>query len=464
MCQYNATCTQNCTTTCVQSGCGCLSRYSAECIIYDGEELTCTNIAVGLNLNDLIQQIDAYFCIFRDEINNFITILNLGAGAQVYRDDNLQGQKQLRSLISADGSLVINELTDEIEFDVQSATEDLEGVIEIATQTEVDAGTDTNKAVTPSTLTTYVSDPANLPVATEISQGIAEIATQAEVDTGTDDERFVTPLKLATFVQNPVNLPIASETLQGIAEIATQAEVDAGTDDERIVTPAKLGTFVSNELSNPGNLPNATETSRGIAEIATQVEVDAGVDDERFVTPLKLGSFVNTTISNPANLPNATEVARGIAEIATQAEVDAGTDDERFVTPLKLQNKLGGGTLTMFEEYTIAVWSRYQPITQAHTLGVVPRIVEFCLRCTSAFNDYAVGDEVEIDYHFQVRPDSPQAFGIGVVKNSANIRFKVGNEFSVPFNFATVTGDAARVDLVDQTSNGNFEIVIRLFA
>lgn len=34
--------------------------------------------------------------------------------------------------------------------------------------------------------------------ATETSQGIAEIATQAETDAGTDDARFVTPLKLAT--------------------------------------------------------------------------------------------------------------------------------------------------------------------------------------------------------------------------------------------------------------------------
>lgn len=36
--------------------------------------------------------------------------------------------------------------------------------------------------------------------ATEASQGVAEIATQAETDAGVDDARFVTPLKLATSV------------------------------------------------------------------------------------------------------------------------------------------------------------------------------------------------------------------------------------------------------------------------
>jgi hypothetical protein len=36
------------------------------------------------------------------------------------------------------------------------------------------------------------------PSATETTAGIAEIATQAEVDAGTDDTRFITPLKLAS--------------------------------------------------------------------------------------------------------------------------------------------------------------------------------------------------------------------------------------------------------------------------
>ena len=36
------------------------------------------------------------------------------------------------------------------------------------------------------------------PAATETTSGVAEIATQAEVDAGTDDQRIVTPLKLAT--------------------------------------------------------------------------------------------------------------------------------------------------------------------------------------------------------------------------------------------------------------------------
>jgi hypothetical protein len=43
---------------------------------------------------------------------------------------------------------------------------------------------------------------SNRDQATETVKGVAEIATQSEVNTGTDDERIVTPLKLKTYLDN----------------------------------------------------------------------------------------------------------------------------------------------------------------------------------------------------------------------------------------------------------------------
>ena len=114
--------------------------------------------------------------------------------------------------------------TDDITSQVASATESVEGIAEIADQTETDAGTDDVRFITPLKL--------NDRVASEILSGILELADQTETDAGTDDARAITPLKL--------NDRVASEILTGILALASQAEVDAGTVTDKAVTPATL--------------------------------------------------------------------------------------------------------------------------------------------------------------------------------------------------------------------------------
>ena len=76
-----------------------------------------------------------------------------------------------------------------------SATDAVPGIIELATQGEVDTGTDADRAVTPLTLQAKITD--NAPItATDIAEGIIELATQAEVTTGTDATRAVTSATL----------------------------------------------------------------------------------------------------------------------------------------------------------------------------------------------------------------------------------------------------------------------------
>ena len=74
--------------------------------------------------------------------------------------------------------------------------------------------------------------------ATETVLGLVELATQTETNDGTNDTSAVTPAKLAGRT--------ASESRTGIAELATQTEVNDGTDDARIVTPLKLKTLLDN--------------------------------------------------------------------------------------------------------------------------------------------------------------------------------------------------------------------------
>lgn len=131
--------------------------------------------------------------------------------------------------------------------------------------------------------------------ASETAQGILELATQAEVDAGTDDLRAVTPLKLA----NATSLLQATETQKGALEIATQAETDAGTDDLRAVTPAKLAGRA------------ATETLAGVVELATQAEVDAGTDTVRAVTPATLAGTGGVSLATFTGVSTITGLTSG---------------------------------------------------------------------------------------------------------------------------------------------------------
>lgn len=79
-----------------------------------------------------------------------------------------------------------------LESNRDQATTTVLGMVMLATNTEVQAGTNNTKAVTPAALSART--------ATETRTGLIEIATQAETNAGTDDTRAVTPLKMVTYL------------------------------------------------------------------------------------------------------------------------------------------------------------------------------------------------------------------------------------------------------------------------
>lgn len=73
--------------------------------------------------------------------------------------------------------------------------------------------------------------------ATETVEGLVELATNAETQTGTDTARAVTPAGLASLT--------ATESRDGLVELATAAEVATGTDTARATTPAGIAAHYS---------------------------------------------------------------------------------------------------------------------------------------------------------------------------------------------------------------------------
>jgi hypothetical protein len=105
---------------------------------------------------------------------------------------------------------------------------------------------------------------ATVPQASTTVQGKVELATNAETQTGTDSQRAVTPSGLSS--------RSATLTRTGLVELATTAETQTGTDADRAVTPAGLaGAFTSASASTklPGGLIVKTGTATSGAHVAT---------------------------------------------------------------------------------------------------------------------------------------------------------------------------------------------------
>ncbi len=151
------------------------------------------------------------------------------------------------------------------------------------------------------------------PAASETVASIIEIATQTETNTGTDDLRAITPLKLKTFADATYQ-PLDSD-LTSIAAVATTAY-------------GRAFLALANQAALLGLLPASSDTQVGVERNATQAEVNAGTLDTAAVTPLKFQtrlaayalplSYLDTDVNLAAN--SDTKVA---SQKAVKAYADA---------------------------------------------------------------------------------------------------------------------------------------------
>ena len=114
---------------------------------------------------------------------------------------------------------------------------------------------------TPSTITsattnalTATSHTHAVSISSETVQGLVELATVAEAEAGVDVLRAVTPAGVKAAINAAkLVLPNATTGQRGIIQIATQAIVDTGTDGAQAVTPVTLAgvlTPVKNSITN----------------------------------------------------------------------------------------------------------------------------------------------------------------------------------------------------------------------
>lgn len=196
------------------------------------------------------------------------------------------------------------------------------GVLQIATNAEITAGTDNTKAVTPAGLAFRLQNPK----ASQTVWGYTKYATDAEAIAVANDLVSITPRSLNVVF----NTRFATEALRGSARLSTTPQATAGTDDTTVMTPLKVKQAISALVPVQAN---ATESAFGLVKLATIAQVQAGTVRDGFaISPY---TFARLT---------ATEANIGVLRIASQGQVNAGTDDSTAVTPLKLNNMRASGS------------------------------------------------------------------------------------------------------------------------
>lgn len=241
---------------------------------------------------------------YQDDSESAYSVYELGLYLEdgtlfaVYSSNTLILQKTQSStaILAVDIALedisVTNISFGDVTFGTAAATTTNAGVIEIATDAEVQAGEATQLALTPANIKALT--------ATANRAGIVKLASAAQTIAATS----------ASVATTPAGVKAAFDD-----RLADDATTISGTSTEKVVTPAGL------------SARTATTARKGIIELATEAEAKAGTDSSRAITPATLKATIED------NVKNASETVKGIVELATEAEAVEGTDSSKAVTP-----------------------------------------------------------------------------------------------------------------------------------
>lgn len=105
---------------------------STNCILFTEDDIKCgetTVITKNLNLTDNLKNLVAYICQrFADGV---MRLVNIGGGAEIYAGDNLLGHKKLRTIISSDDSILVDQQDEVIDIIASITPQGLQETLDI---------------------------------------------------------------------------------------------------------------------------------------------------------------------------------------------------------------------------------------------------------------------------------------------------------------------------------------------
>ena len=237
-------------------------------------------------------------------------------------------------------TVVLDAANNEIDIDAADATDSQAGAIELATQGEVDTGTDTSRAIVPATLAGSV-------LAADVATNNAKISNANH----TGDVTGATVLTIAAdAVTNAMLADVATSTIKGrITALTGDPEDLSGTQATTLLdsfTSALQG-VVPGSGGGTANFLRADGTWAAPPGGGTDELVGVSVND---TTPGYLLGKLTTATTGVAwaeindggdedlrlDVDSATAGGPGLIELATQGEVDTGTDTTRAIVPATL--------------------------------------------------------------------------------------------------------------------------------
>ena len=256
--------------------------------------------------------------------------------------------------------------------------------------------------------TTYIADLSGTntgdePDASATVKGIIEIATNAEVTAGTDTVRAITPSSLTSITKLGT---IGTGTWQGtsISTTYTDAKVTSVVAGAGIDVSSTTGAVtVSAE--------DASATNPGVIEIATNAEVTTGTDTVRAITPSSLtsitklgtigtGTWQGTKIASAyldddtAHL-STTQTFTGTKTFTSKVVLDTDSGDNVDLFTDYTATVAGAGATTTIASYTsaaaVAVYFDYR-ISDATTNLRAGTVMAISNGSTVAYTEYSTGD------------------------------------------------------------------------
>ena len=273
---------------------------------------------------------------------------------------------------------------------VSAATADAPGVMEFADDAEAAGGSVTNRAITPFQLRQYsgevdavqvngaITDGGTAAVpnigvrnATTTQTGVVELATQAEVDARTaglvvtsdtlpgtivESVSVQAPLRNDGDATDPnLGIDVATNNAEGVVKVATQTEFDASSSEHvptaeqvqgAIVAAGGVGSVTgttpiqtSGTSSVTVSVLSSSTSQAGVIQIANASDITTGTNTTKAVTPAQLTQETNAitaqTLQTVPTVPTAPAVAIQNAVVISSADYGGITPDANtlyFVT------------------------------------------------------------------------------------------------------------------------------------